>query len=226
VSLFLENIKKRTDGWWLKKVLSPVYLPVIHKLKYLSINKNFVKEGDSVLLAAHRALSEIGLFYWLEFGTLLGVYRDGKLIAHDTDIDVGVFIEDFSPKIEAALLKQGFKKVHKFEIEDGKYGIEESYEYKGVSFDIFYFTKKEDGMICHLFPFDENKNRVVRELFTSANEFKKIQWQNMEVNIPSDTDQRLRDTYGEYTIKVKDWYTPDAALNSEIIDKKCTYYKY
>ena len=134
-----------------------------------------MKEGDSVLLAAHRALSEIGLFYWLEFGTLLGVYRDGEINSPRYRYRCRCFHRRFLSKNRSSAFKgRGFKKVHKFEIEDGKYGIEESYEYKGVSFDIFYFTKKEDGMICHLFPFDENKNRVVRELFTSANEFKKI----------------------------------------------------
>ena len=188
-------------------------------------NKQFKKEGENVLKVASKALSEIDVFFWLEFGTLLGVIRDGKLIEHDTDIDVGIKLQDYSPKIEEALNKYGFVKTRKFEIDDGKYGIEESYELNGVSFDIFYFTVNESEMYCHLFPFDKNNNHIVRELYTKATKFKTIDWQGCEVNIPIDSHQRLTDTYGDYTIKIKDWYTPDAALNSKIIDKKVTIIK-
>ena len=47
-----------------------------------------------------------------------------------------------------------------------------------------------------------------------------------KVNIPTDSHQRLTDTYGDYSIKIKDWYTPDVALNSKIIDKKVKIIKY
>lgn len=223
---FLEKIKHGTDSWKIKKLFKPFYLPLLHRFKYRLENSNFKKEGDNILKIAHTALSEINLFYWFEFGTLLGVVRDGKLIEHDTDIDIGVFLDDYSIEIERTLIKHGFRKIHRFEIDGGKYGLEESYELNGVSFDIFYFTKSNDGMFCHLFPFDENKNHIVRELFTSASTFKTVEWQGFRINIHEDSDQRLRDTYGDYTIKIKDWYTPDAALNSEIINKTCKYYKY
>ncbi len=221
---FFQKIKESTDGWKIKKLLQPYYLPTLLKIKYFFENKNFIKQGDNVLSRADQAFKEAGVFYWLEFGTLLGVVRDGKLIEHDTDIDVGVFLKDYSPDIEKSLIKHGFRKSRQLKIEN--YGLEESYELHGVSFDIFYFTANDKGMYCHLFPFDSNKNLVVRELYTKVKEFKTIDWQGMKVNIPKNSDQRLRDTYGDYTIKIKDWYTPDAALNSKIIDKKVIVTKY
>lgn len=33
---------------------------------------------------------------WIEFGTLLGAYWDGTFIAHDCDIDLGIYEEDIS----------------------------------------------------------------------------------------------------------------------------------
>lgn len=217
---FFDKIQKSTEGWKIKKVLKPLYLPFLLKLKFFFENKNFQKEGNTVLKKANLALKEARVFYWLEFGTLLGVVRDGKLIAHDTDIDVGVYLKDYSAKIEKSLLKYGFVKTRKFEIDGGKYGIEESYELNGVSFDIFYFTEYSEGLYCHLFPENEKGEMVVRELYTKVKEFKEINWQGNLVNIPKDADQRLRDTYGDYTIKIKEWYTPDDALNSKIINKE------
>ncbi|NNF34367.1 MAG: hypothetical protein HKN68_09680 [Saprospiraceae bacterium] len=193
----------------------------MHKLKYWIENKRFTKNSIHVFNKAHNALAREGIFYWPEFGTLLGIHRDGKLIGHDTDLDFGIFLSDFNERIESALLEEGFTKEREFVIEGGAYGREESYILKGVTVDLFYFTKTDSGMYAHLFPINENREHIIRELWTSANEFKQIEWEGMKLNIPKETDQRLIDTYGEdYRIPVKDWYTPDDALNSKIIIKK------
>jgi hypothetical protein len=38
-------------------------------------------------------LEKVGIKYWISSGNLLGLYRDGKLIPHDTDIDVNVTLK-------------------------------------------------------------------------------------------------------------------------------------
>jgi len=218
----LKTLESATDGWWMKERLKPHYMKVVKAWKYYVENKRFKNEGEGVLFIASKALSEIGVFHWLEFGTLLGVIRDGKLIAHDTDLDFGVWLKDSSDAIPEAMVKAGFKKVHRIEIDGGTYGLEESYEFNGVKVDLFFFTKTNTGMYCHLFPVVAKQKRAVREVFTSANEFKSISWQSTVVHVPKNPDQRLRDTYGEYWIPQKKWNTPNQALNSRLISKQYT----
>jgi lipopolysaccharide cholinephosphotransferase len=47
------------------------------------------------------SLEDAGIPYWIDSGTLLGLYRDGKLIASDNDVDIGVYIR---PEDEVQLL--------------------------------------------------------------------------------------------------------------------------
>mgnify|MGYP001030261023 CR=1 FL=1 len=37
-----------------------------------------------------KTLTDLNAKWWLDAGNLLGAYRDGKMIAHDTDFDIGV----------------------------------------------------------------------------------------------------------------------------------------
>ncbi|KAL4433766.1 hypothetical protein ABPG75_000207 [Micractinium tetrahymenae] len=48
------------------------------------------------------ALNDRGLCYWLDFGSLLGIHRDGDLILHDNDIDVAILNPGW-PELLAAL---------------------------------------------------------------------------------------------------------------------------
>lgn len=206
---------------YLKELIKPYWL----KIKYRRANKAFLANGNEVLLLAKKALDEVGVHFWLDFGTLLGIYRDGKLIGHDTDIDLAVLLNDHSPKIAQSLQKHGFKMKRRYEIEGGA-GMEENFKYRQVNLDIFYYTQKEGRNICHLFPLDENENFVVRELYTTNSGFSTIDFLGHTFNIPGDPDLRLRETYGDYTIPDSKWYTPDDALNSEIIDTNCKVLKF
>lgn len=211
----------------IKNRLKPYYLPLLHKAKFVRDNRAFQNHGNAVLLKAKAALEEIDVFFWLDFGTLLGVYRDGKLIGHDTDVDVAVFLEDYAPIIEETMVKHGFTYDRKIVIDDGTYGMEQGFSYQNVKIDIFYYSKQNNQCYCHLFPLDNQKNYVVRELYTTFTGFKKISFLDTEWNIPKDPELRLTETYGEnFRIPIKDWYTPDAALNSTLINKTCHEYRY
>jgi len=197
-------------------------MPVLHKFKYLKKNRDFKANGNEVLLKAKKALDEIGINFWLDYGTLLGVYRDGKLISYDTDVDVGVFLDDYTENIIKALEKNGFVYERKIIVDQGRYAMEQSFSYLNVKIDIFYYRKEGNKMISHLFPLNDKKKYTVREIYTTYSDFTSIDFLKQSFSIPKNTEQRLQETYGEdWRIPISDWYTPDDALNSKIIDKNC-----
>lgn len=60
----------------------------------------------SVLRKVKETLDEHNVEYWLDCGTLLGVERDGKLIAWDHDIDLFTWPSQFSNRIKRQLAKE------------------------------------------------------------------------------------------------------------------------
>jgi lipopolysaccharide cholinephosphotransferase len=50
---------------------------------------------EELLFDSVRALNSAGCLYWVDFGAALGLYRDGKLIPHDNDLDMVVLDPDW-----------------------------------------------------------------------------------------------------------------------------------
>lgn len=50
-------------------------------------------------------MNESGETWWLDFGALLGIYRDGDLIPHDNDLDLVVLDPDWD-MLKAHLAKK------------------------------------------------------------------------------------------------------------------------
>ncbi len=60
------------------------------------------------LLKIKSILDSFAIPFWLDWGTLLGCVRDGDLIPHDNDIDVGILAESWTPQLAQALRDHGF----------------------------------------------------------------------------------------------------------------------
>ena len=52
-------------------------------------------KGIKMLVKITSILTEYRIKYWIEYGTLLGAERNGRLIPWDNEIDIGVFYTDF-----------------------------------------------------------------------------------------------------------------------------------
>lgn len=149
-----------------------------------------------------------GFDIWLDFGTLLGAYREKGLIKHDLDMDFGIIIEDFEEfkKEEKKLFEKGFQKTREFKY-NGEI-VELSYDYNGLNVD-FIIYKKEDEYIKSITiiylldvlnrpcKFDSREYKIKFEGITSAS------LEGIEVNIPINTHEYL-----EYQYE-KDFLTPN-----------------
>lgn len=203
----------------LKKVALTIYNPTLGAYLKQKENKNFLENGQKTLEQANLVFKEIGVDYWLEFGTLLGAIRNKSFIKHDFDLDLGMFLHDYSPDHEKIFNKYGFKKTKLFTIDDGRYGREETYTYLGVSLDIFYFTKKNDTKAyCHLFVPLEGKSAaktmlelgglVPKEFLLTIEKLGDTKFLGRKYPVPLACDKHLIDIYGsDYMIENPAWVT-------------------
>ena len=198
------------------KILKYLYSNTAVKYRNYHQNKQFLKYGQEVLEQLDQAFVEIGIPYWLDFGTLLGAVRDYGFIEHDLDIDVGLFLNDRTEKIRDVLAQYGFTLYRQITIDEGKYGLEETYIYHGVSIDLFYYKKEGDIIITHGFTkkdglswektLAEYGGYLIREIYLPYSGLEKISFLGKQYPVPKDPHLYLKSFYGEnYMIKNSNW---------------------
>ena len=129
-------------------LFGPIYHLVRREKTNLYVNDlrdNFQRNGLKVLESFDSMMTENGFKYSLAFGTLLGAVRENGFIKHDADIDVFMWIEEYSPKFVDCIQKYGFTLTHTFSVENDKYGKEDTIMLDGVQIDIFYIYPPIDG---------------------------------------------------------------------------------
>ncbi len=210
LKLWIENKK------FLGDTVKYVYRNTVVKYRNYRINKQFLKYGQEALEQLDHAFVEIGIPYWLDFGTLLGAVRDHGFIEHDLDIDVGLFLDDRTEKIRDILAQYGFILHRQIAIDQGKYGLEETYNYHGVSIDLYYYKKENDIIITHGFTkkdglswektLVEYGGYMIREIYLPYSGLDKINFLGKQYPVPQDSHHYLKSFYGEnYMIKNSNW---------------------
>lgn len=101
--------------------------------------------GLEALEAMDAACKELGISFGLEFGTMLGAYRENGFIPFDDDIDLTMMASDCTREFENILMKYGFAKKRAFYLvsvdkkgEPTKKLTEIALNYKGLQVDIFF----------------------------------------------------------------------------------------
>ena len=151
-------------------------------------------------------LEENQILYWLDYGSLLGAYRDGAVLEWDNDIDLGV-------------LKESTEQIMSFKGKMNEDGYSLTVHCDGNRIKIMDKTNDE----CHLdiFIWERNSADTVMPLYSYLRE-DSTRWKNRscfkyrhienlseielygrKIKCPSDTGEYLRLRYGD------DYMTPD-----------------
>jgi len=202
------NIQKIANKYrhskWAIRLLGPVWLPI----KYRKKRQNYKNHAMETLLHAKTCLDNAGLFFWIDFGTLLGAYREKDFIKHDMDIDISMFANNIEAA-KKAMTQGGFKLTKTFEILGDPTGVEQTYTYKGVSIDIFFYIEESDLMYCSAFYWQKEDDYLfggareasVRKWFCPNTGFAPMTFKGHEFNAPKDIVKYLTVNYGPNFMK-------------------------
>lgn len=139
---------------------------------------------------------------WLDFGTLLGYYRERDFINHDLDMDFGIIIPNYADflVVEKELLDKGFQRTKEFYFD--KNLVELSYNYKGLNVDFILYKKDSNKISSDTIFYMTNAlgNPTRYEVYYYELPFNGVEecnFKNTIVKIPSNVEEYLSNLYGE-----------------------------
>lgn len=203
--------------FFLHKFLHKVGIDIIRYKKPLDrndketerLNKQhslFANNGLYILQKIQTLASSLGKDVWLEFGTLLGAYRDSDFISHDYDIDIGMNADDYDLTFENSLLKEGFVKQHffyQYRSDDKPFLTEITWSYKGLNIDIFLSFPCEEKRLVYCYgkkdeqSYSQNKWLVREYSFPSHYPLEIVSIQNVQFRSTAHIEAYLTICYGE-----------------------------
>jgi hypothetical protein len=146
-----------------------------------------------LLLDLCPALHKAAHSYWLDFGSLLGVHRDGDLILHDNDIDLAILDPQWD-QLHCHLsttLPQYTIKLEFPSDADGETTFLRVYCFLGFA-DVFGAVELEDKRLLVDCGHGE-LNCIPTELVLPT---KSIEWKGVEIQVPRDLNGTLHARYG------------------------------
>jgi hypothetical protein len=154
-----------------------------------SVDSFDLNDARSFLTILNQVFENNKIHFFLNFGTLLGAYRDNSFIPHDNDLDLGIFEKDKT--VFLRMIPEFEKRGVKLCGEWG--GILYTFIYKGITCDFNVFYKP-------LFPYRFYYYGVGEWRFVPIKYLKKLKpftFLNESFYIPEETEGYLQYLYGE-----------------------------
>lgn len=149
------------------------------------------------------ALNEAGVEYWLDWGTLLGARREGTMIAHDYDADIGMRESQFQQLKSQWNQIPALKGMRLYNEGNGLYRIR-----RGIGWvDVFRYDDRDveqlkmtsQGNLEHSCKCDGKGHTTTRSIIFPLT---KLKFGNVHAPAPNQTDTYLEHLYGS------DWHIP------------------
>ena len=207
----LKNMAKSiADLLGVRKYISSVHGKYLLKKQSEAFNKG----NKKLLIKVDDILTQNGLQYWLNYGTLLGAYRDHAFIKHDYDLDIGMWWKD-QKGVKELFQKNGFKLVNEFHFGDDWDNPEKTefrFEYAGALIDVDFYTTDENDISSTYNPLlleglDYTQKGVrlpvkVEKISNPISGLSQIEFIGHYFWVPSNTEEYIIYNYG------KNWKTP------------------
>jgi hypothetical protein len=181
----------------LRKSVYPILFKISEMVHY---RQRLIKRyGFEVLKLVDETAREHNIPYYVAFGTLLGIIREGGFIKHDRDMDLTVLPSDSSllPFIKG-LISKGFVFELAYLIDNERF-YEFRVRYKEISID--FFLPQENGSFLVFF--------ISQNIITYPKpSIDRLPVKYFSINIPSNINDHLEWCYGE------NWKVPDKQWNS------------
>lgn len=199
---------------------------IVIKIYYPYKSYQIRKEAQEILTRVRSVLEEHSEDYWLDYGTLLGFAREGKIIKGDLDLDFGTMVslgkdmKDFFEKEQIFLVQRT--------LVDGTITMEQ-YRYKNIDFDIFYYRKVGSKFITNVWlannydqpqkvSYTEGKG-VLGETTFSSFTTKDIFFYDVPFKIPENYEFYLYEHFGEDFMIPNPNFTHDDEINKVAVKK-------
>ncbi|WP_417265851.1 hypothetical protein [Brumimicrobium sp.] len=144
---------------------------------------------------------ELGVEYWLSNGTLLGVYRDNKLIDSDANTDISVNVKTISKDMFQKIKAANFSLVRFFgKLQDG-FMVEIAKN--DVKTNLFFFYKNKEKWYHSVYVDVDGNESLKYDYVFEPFELTEISFEGNQFVIPSTTEVVLNQQYGD------DWQTPN-----------------
>ncbi len=196
-------MKNRIKNLLSKLGVYDVTRKLIIKVYYPFKNYKIKKSAKDILLRIKPVFEENTLDWWLDYGTLLGCIREGKIIRNDIDLDFGILPKGGS--LQKVMENAGFVLTSRTTVE-GVITLEQ-YDINGIGFDVFYYRKEKDKLVTNIwYPNDTSlPQRVAYEkslgslsetTFTYSNT-KGAAFYGVNCKIPRNYKLYLREHFGD-----------------------------
>jgi tetratricopeptide (TPR) repeat protein len=201
----IEYLDKSIDALIHEKINTEANEPV-EKKEHNNNSHNFEILASQALKDLAVISNKKNIPFFLVSGTLLGYAREGKMLSHDKDIDVGIIGWENQYELSLAIKQSGL-----FNLEIGflkgqkTYFIPIRHIATGVCIDIFVYHEDKDKLITGVDFFFGHQQKFAFSKFN----LNKVNFLGVEMYVPDNYESNLEENFG-------DWRYPDKGYISHL----------